>query len=103
MRHVCINCKKVFGEGAEGIRERTSDICPVCMAKIKERIIEFYRRRQREEGNPDCFQRCLGNCPKSVCLYYAACTTGDLALLPTVPNPNAKKIEVWGKEKVSVE
>jgi hypothetical protein len=45
--------------------------CEPCFRKI---IEPTYRKRQKEEGNPDCFGKANdGNCTQGECKYYRRC------------------------------
>jgi len=79
MRTQCFGCRKVWGENPSfsqkfGSEEEFSHtLCPGCMKKA---MTPIYRRRQRQEGNPDCFGKACGFCDRTDCRYREPCVFG---------------------------
>lgn len=86
MNKICIRCKNKFAvvraDNQDGFD--THGICAGCLV---ETLTPTFRKRQAEEGNPDCFGKSSGYCNREGCLYFDLCVKG---ILPT-PKTGARK------------
>ena len=50
----------------------------LCAPCLKEALVPIYRKRQRAEGNPDCFGKSSGYCDQFGCDKYTLCVHNRL-------------------------
>lgn len=76
MLYKCIweGCNRVWGEPELGEEGYSHGLCPV---HSRLAFTEVFRRLQQKEGNPDCYLRCYGNCPRHWCTFYPLCAVNE--------------------------
>lgn len=70
MTYQCINCK-VYWTDEKG---ETDDVSHgLCVKCAKNKLIPYFRKKQLEEGNFDCFAKSKGYCDQQDCFYRKLC------------------------------
>jgi hypothetical protein len=70
MKYQCIRCHASWGEGEPEAEGYSHGLCESC---LKEALTPIYRKRQRDEGNFDCFGKSVGFCDQRQCKYHRMC------------------------------
>jgi hypothetical protein len=71
MLYQCINCQKIWGELLTEFDGYYSH--GVCINCLRIKLIPIYRKRQKQEGNFDCFGRSNDHCDQINCAYRKLC------------------------------
>lgn len=69
MKYQCIRCKTIWGEGEEE-EFFSHGLCKECARKL---LMHTVRKRQRREGNFDCFGKATDYCDQLDCKYRDVC------------------------------
>ena len=69
MNYHCIRCDDTWDYDLPGKGE-SHGLCTDC---LRECLIPTVRRKQRNEGNPDCFGRAGAYCDQLKCKYRSVC------------------------------
>lgn len=68
-KYLCVECGDTW-EVEDGYNELSGGLCLPC---LKEGLKPLYRKRQRREGNFDCFGRANNYCDQEQCAYRKIC------------------------------
>lgn len=66
----CIKCGKTWGDEIDDDGFMSSGLCRDC---CRELLIPTYRKRQRDQGFPDCFGKAGNYCDRTDCCYRKIC------------------------------
>ncbi|MBI4766765.1 MAG: hypothetical protein HY787_19575 [Deltaproteobacteria bacterium] len=77
MKYQCIKCQVIWGNGDPEEKFYSHGLCLSC---LKETITPLYRKRQKAEGNFDCFSKACGYCDQIDCKYRGLCLFPHLLL-----------------------
>lgn len=72
MKYQCIKCGVIWEKPGLDGEGYSHGLCPGC---LRETIMPLFRKRQRAEGNFDCYGKAWnGYCDQMNCIYYPLCT-----------------------------
>ncbi len=78
MGNQCIRCRVTWGGGPDIDGCYSHGLCEKC---LKEALTPLYRKRQRQEGNFDCFGTACGYCDQFGCKYRKICLGSETETL----------------------
>jgi hypothetical protein len=72
MMYECVRCRGRWGEFDKNNDDGflSHGLCKDC---LRDSLTLLYRKRQRKEGNPDCFAKASDYCDQFACCYRYVC------------------------------
>lgn len=70
MKFRCLKCKTTWGTGNPKEEGYSDGFCKPCARK---QLLHLLRKKQREQGNFDCFGKSKGFCDQINCTYRIFC------------------------------